>query len=139
MACLCEFVEANRTEICSGWRPLFGTLRVANAKNHSAAVLDVFRIFLATDNTLVFANAALDYIMCLLSHIKNADDDGSGDNSLPATPSTLSKKPVGFFEKDVEFPSKLLGGKQRTKIKLVVPVEGFLTEANSQAMPYQKP
>ncbi|KAH1025228.1 brefeldin A-inhibited guanine nucleotide-exchange protein 3 [Dendroctonus ponderosae] len=110
VACLCEFVEANRTEICSGWRPLFGTLRVANAKNNSAAVSDVFRIFLSTDNTLVFANAALDYILCLLSHIKNADDDGTGDNSLPATPSTLSKKPVGFFEKDVEFPSKLLIG-----------------------------
>lgn len=71
MACLCEFVEANRTEICSGWRPLFGTLRVANSKHNANAILEVFRIFLSTDNTLVFANAALDYILCLLSHIRN--------------------------------------------------------------------
>ncbi|KAL1497847.1 hypothetical protein ABEB36_008734 [Hypothenemus hampei] len=111
VACLCEFVEANRTEICSGWRPLFGTLRVANAKNNSTAILDVFRIFLSTDNTLVFANAALDYILCLLSHIKNTNHDANDDNnSLPATPSSLSKKSLKFFEKDMEFPSKLLGG-----------------------------
>lgn len=64
-------MEANRTEICSGWRPLFGTLRVANSKHNAAAILEVFRIFLSTDNTLVFANAALDYILCLLSHIRN--------------------------------------------------------------------
>nr|XP_022917000.1 brefeldin A-inhibited guanine nucleotide-exchange protein 3 [Onthophagus taurus] len=70
VSCLCEFVEANRTEICSGWRPLFGTLRVANSKNNATAILDVFKIFLQTDNTLVFANAALDYILCLLSHVR---------------------------------------------------------------------
>lgn len=75
MACLCEFVEANRTEICSGWRPLFGTLRVANSKHNASALLEVFRIFLSTDNTLVFANAALDYILCLLSHIRNTNTD----------------------------------------------------------------
>ncbi|CAG9767239.1 unnamed protein product [Ceutorhynchus assimilis] len=109
VACLCEFVEANRTEICSGWRPLFGTLRVANAKNNSTAILDVFRIFLSTDNTLVFANAALDYILCLLSHIKNSHyEDVTGDASLPATPSSLNKKPIGFFDKDIEFPTNLL-------------------------------
>ncbi|XP_030760657.1 brefeldin A-inhibited guanine nucleotide-exchange protein 3 isoform X2 [Sitophilus oryzae] len=111
VACLCEFVEANRTEICSGWRPLFGTLRVANSKNNATAILDVFRIFLSTDNTLVFSNAALDYILCLLSHIKNSNsEDSLPENSLPATPSSLSKKSVGFFEKDIEFPSKLLIG-----------------------------
>ncbi|XP_066139724.1 brefeldin A-inhibited guanine nucleotide-exchange protein 3 isoform X1 [Euwallacea fornicatus] len=108
VACLCEFVEANRTEICSGWRPLFGTLRVANSKNNSSAILDVFKIFLSTDNTLVFSNAALDYIMCLLSHIKS--EESSGNTSLPATPSSLSKKPITFFEKEIEFPTKLLGG-----------------------------
>ncbi|XP_076275954.1 brefeldin A-inhibited guanine nucleotide-exchange protein 3 [Rhynchophorus ferrugineus] len=111
VACLCEFVEANRTEICSGWRPLFGTLRVANSKNNATAILDVFRIFLSTDNTLVFSNAALDYILCLLSHIKNSNgDETTSDNSLPATPSSLNKKSVGFFDKDMEFPSKLLIG-----------------------------
>lgn len=73
-------MEANRTEICSGWRPLFGTLRVANARNNAAAILEVFRIFLSTDNTLVFANAALDYILCLLSHIRNAEDVSAQKN-----------------------------------------------------------
>ncbi|KAF2882548.1 hypothetical protein ILUMI_23626 [Ignelater luminosus] len=75
VSCLCEFVEANRTEICSGWRPLFGTLRVTNSKNNVSAILEVFKVFLSTDNTLVFANAALDYILCLLSHIRHADSD----------------------------------------------------------------
>ncbi|XP_050298797.1 brefeldin A-inhibited guanine nucleotide-exchange protein 3 isoform X2 [Anthonomus grandis grandis] len=110
VACLCEFVEANRTEICSGWRPLFGTLRVANAKNNSSSILEVFRIFLSTDNTLVFANAALDYILCLLSHIKNPSDElvAETGNSLPATPSSLGSKSIaGYFDKDVEFPAKL--------------------------------
>lgn len=31
---------------------------------------DVFDAFLATDNLQVFANAALDCILCLLNHVK---------------------------------------------------------------------
>lgn len=57
-------------EIRSGWRPLFNTLRAANNSNQYSAILEIFKVFLNTDNTLVFANAALDCIMCLLSHIK---------------------------------------------------------------------
>ncbi|XP_060521319.1 brefeldin A-inhibited guanine nucleotide-exchange protein 3 [Cylas formicarius] len=110
VACLCEFVEANRTEICSGWRPLFGTLRVANAKNNASAILDVFKIFLSTDNTLVFANAALDYILCLLSHIKNCDSDENNENFNQTGPNERAKKSPALFDKDVEFPSKLLAG-----------------------------
>ncbi|XP_074030577.1 brefeldin A-inhibited guanine nucleotide-exchange protein 3 [Leptinotarsa decemlineata] len=110
VACLCEFVEANRTEICSGWRPLFGTLRVANARNNAAAILDVFKIFLSTDNTLVFANAALDYILCLLSHIKNANTDDSLIDTIQSASSTSEKKSHIFLEKDSEFPSKLALG-----------------------------
>lgn len=72
-------MEANRTEICSGWRPLFGTLRVANSKHNANAILEVFKVFLSTDNTLVFANAALDYILCLLSHIRHADYDAPSE------------------------------------------------------------
>lgn len=101
VSCLCEFVEANRTEICSGWRPLFGTLRVANAKNNASAILDVFRIFLSTDNTLVFANAALDYILCLLSHIKNTNfEEDVKSQDVKKT----------FLEKDCDFPSKIILG-----------------------------
>lgn len=84
VSCICEFVETNRTEIRSGWRPLFGALRVASVGNsdcvESAPLLEVFRVFLSTDNTLVFANAALDCILCLLRHVR-----GIGDNeSLPS-------------------------------------------------------
>ncbi|XP_020284178.1 brefeldin A-inhibited guanine nucleotide-exchange protein 3 [Pseudomyrmex gracilis] len=79
ISCICEFVETNRTEIRSGWRPLFGALRVASIGNsdsvESAPLLEVFRVFLSTDNTLVFANAALDCILCLLKHVR-----GIGDN-----------------------------------------------------------
>ncbi|XP_048478641.1 brefeldin A-inhibited guanine nucleotide-exchange protein 3 [Plutella xylostella] len=70
ISCICEFVETNRMEIRSGWRPLFNTLRAAHNSNHYSAILEIFKVFLSTDNTLVFANAALDCILCLLSHIK---------------------------------------------------------------------
>lgn len=80
MNCICEFVEANRTEIRSGWRPLFGSLRVVklsagqstaeNARSHLRALLDVFEVFLHTDNPLVFSNAAVDCIQCLLKHVR---------------------------------------------------------------------
>ncbi|XP_043264264.1 brefeldin A-inhibited guanine nucleotide-exchange protein 3 [Colletes gigas] len=84
VSCICEFVETNRTEIRSGWRPLFGALRVASVGNsdsvESAPLLEVFRVFLSTDNTLVFANAALDCILCLLRHVRGIGDaDGHQD------------------------------------------------------------
>lgn len=62
-------------EIRSGWRPLFNTLRAANNSNQYSAILEIFKVFLNTDNTLVFANAALDCILCLLSHIKGLHYD----------------------------------------------------------------
>ncbi|CAK9833529.1 Brefeldin A-inhibited guanine nucleotide-exchange protein 3 [Anthophora retusa] len=81
VSCICEFVETNRTEIRSGWRPLFGALRVASVGNsdsvESAPLLEVFRVFLSTDNTLVFANAALDCILCLLRHVRGIGDTES--------------------------------------------------------------
>lgn len=84
MNCICEFVETNRSEIRSGWRPLFGALRLASVGQtdsvESAPVLEVFRVFLTTDNTLVFANAALDCILCLLRHVR-----GIGEPEVPIT------------------------------------------------------
>ncbi|XP_076182641.1 brefeldin A-inhibited guanine nucleotide-exchange protein 3 isoform X2 [Ptiloglossa arizonensis] len=78
VSCICEFVETNCTEIRSGWRPLFSALRVASVGNsdsvESAPLLEVFRVFLSTDNTLVFANAALDCIVCLLRHVRGMGD-----------------------------------------------------------------
>lgn len=79
VACLYEIVEAHRTEIRSGWRPLFGTLRNARSRMLSTSnIIDIFRVFLDSDNTLVFANAGLDCILCLLSFL---EVPGSGNNS----------------------------------------------------------
>ncbi|XP_067003777.2 brefeldin A-inhibited guanine nucleotide-exchange protein 3 [Anabrus simplex] len=85
VSCICEFVEANRIEIRSGWRPLFGALRVVklssnnqspndNSHSHLRALLDVFEVFLDTDNPLVFSNAAIDCILCLLKHVRGPSE-----------------------------------------------------------------
>ncbi|XP_050677037.1 brefeldin A-inhibited guanine nucleotide-exchange protein 3 [Leptidea sinapis] len=107
ISCICEFVETNRMEIRSGWRPLFNTLRVANNSNQYSSILEIFKVFLNTDNTLVFANAALDCILCLLSHIKGLhyEEDQQSETKLkkPSTPTqpkpTLSLK----FSKNSKF------------------------------------
>ncbi|XP_077540240.1 brefeldin A-inhibited guanine nucleotide-exchange protein 3 isoform X1 [Haemaphysalis longicornis] len=99
VSCICEFVEGSTAEIRSGWRPLFGALRAVrmpcsvaapalapshggNAPcaasereqlertHHLRVVLDVFDAFLGTDNPSVFANAAVDCLLCLLKHVR---------------------------------------------------------------------
>jgi len=79
---ICELVEACASNIRSGWKPLFGALRAVkieytaneevneSRQQHVAAVLDVFNVFLATDNVVVFANAAVDCILCLLKYVR---------------------------------------------------------------------
>ena len=69
-------------EIRSGWRPLFGALRAVRIEyttieevnearqRHVEAVLDVFDVYLNTDNILVFANATVDCILCLLKYVR---------------------------------------------------------------------
>lgn len=79
VACLYEIVEAHRTEIRSGWKPLFGCLR--NARNrplNTTNIIDIFRVFLESDNTLVFANAGLDCILCLLSYLDATSSQSNG-------------------------------------------------------------
>ncbi|XP_045513105.1 brefeldin A-inhibited guanine nucleotide-exchange protein 3 isoform X1 [Pieris brassicae] len=88
ISCICEFVETNRMEIRSGWRPLFNTLRAANNSNQYSAILEIFKVFLNTDNTLVFANAALDCILCLLSHIKGLHYEDPQTEVKPKKPMT---------------------------------------------------
>ena len=44
-------------------------------QRHIAAVLDVFEVYLNTDNVLVFANATVDCILCLLKYVR-----GSGEH-----------------------------------------------------------
>ncbi|XP_042241028.1 brefeldin A-inhibited guanine nucleotide-exchange protein 3-like isoform X2 [Homarus americanus] len=103
---ICEFVESCTPEIRSGWRPLFGALRcvrppsilptpsgpnsvtgcgtIASRESvgHLHVVRDVFEAFLATDNVLVFANAALDCILCLLKHVKGSGEEESCDETV---------------------------------------------------------
>ncbi|XP_021942345.1 brefeldin A-inhibited guanine nucleotide-exchange protein 3 isoform X2 [Zootermopsis nevadensis] len=95
VSCICEFVEASRTEIRSGWRPLFGALRVVKLSAHHSqdetstshlhAFLDVFEVFLDTDNPLVFSNAAVDCILCLLKHVRGPSEleDAQAGSSEP--------------------------------------------------------
>nr|XP_014346564.1 PREDICTED: brefeldin A-inhibited guanine nucleotide-exchange protein 3 [Latimeria chalumnae] len=96
-----ELVEACSPQIQSGWRPLFSALRTVHSNKpdvkdylvgdysmgkHQAPVFDVFEAFLNTDNIQVFANAATDYIMCLMKFVKGlacfCPDDLERDVSL---------------------------------------------------------
>lgn len=79
---ICELVEASASDIKSGWRPLFGALRAVRIEyttveevnearqRHIEAVLDVFDVYLNTDNIIVFANATVDCILCLLKYVR---------------------------------------------------------------------
>ncbi|XP_061767450.1 brefeldin A-inhibited guanine nucleotide-exchange protein 3 isoform X2 [Nerophis ophidion] len=81
-----ELVEMCSPKILSGWRPLFSALRTVHAAKMEvkdyllgeysvgvkcqAPVFDVFEAFISTDNIQVFANAATDYIICLMKFVK---------------------------------------------------------------------
>lgn len=100
VACLYEIVEAHRTEIRSGWRPLFGTLR--NARNrplNTSNITDIFRVFLDSDNMLVFGNAGLDCILCLLSYL----DSAAGGNGTTGSDSDNNFRPVEFLHETLKF------------------------------------
>ncbi|XP_050440437.1 brefeldin A-inhibited guanine nucleotide-exchange protein 3 isoform X2 [Adelges cooleyi] len=87
---LCEFVEGNRSDIRSGWRPLFGALKVVNS-SHLSSLLEVFRVFLDTDDTLAFSNAAVDCIACLVKHVQgNNFDKSDGERKLELCKAALS-------------------------------------------------
>ena len=89
---ICELVEASASDIKSGWRPLFGALRAVRIEyttveevnearqRHVEAVLDVFDVYLNTDNILVFANATVDCILCLLKYVR-----GQGKSNIVNT------------------------------------------------------
>uniref|UniRef100_A0AAV2JPJ8 SEC7 domain-containing protein n=1 Tax=Knipowitschia caucasica TaxID=637954 RepID=A0AAV2JPJ8_KNICA len=82
---IAELVEMCSPQILSGWRPLFSALRTVHSSKSDtkdyllgeysmgksqAPVFDVFEAFINTDNIQVFANAATDYIMCLMKFVK---------------------------------------------------------------------
>uniref|UniRef100_A0A8C5QJ64 ARFGEF family member 3 n=1 Tax=Leptobrachium leishanense TaxID=445787 RepID=A0A8C5QJ64_9ANUR len=100
-----ELVEVCSPKIQSGWRPLFSALEnVHSSKSdvkdylvgeysmgkHQAPVFDVFEAFLNTDNIQVFANAATDYIMCLMKFVKGLGEIESKEigDLVPGSAST---------------------------------------------------
>lgn len=85
ITCCMMIVEAHRADIRSGWRPLFGTL--TTKKVNISSVIDIFRIFLESENTLVFANAGLDCILCLLSYLEVSSGNNEDDINLSTTES----------------------------------------------------
>ncbi|XP_063717969.1 brefeldin A-inhibited guanine nucleotide-exchange protein 3-like isoform X3 [Symsagittifera roscoffensis] len=104
---ICELVEACQENIKSGWRPLFGSLRAVRVTKHSnedsqlptegsieakiSPVFDVFDAFLNTDNVYVFANAAIDCILCLLKFVKGSGDfDPFEDDSASENDSSIT-------------------------------------------------
>lgn len=68
--CICEFVETSQGEIRSGWRPLFRSLGGVATPSHISSLLEVFHVFIGTDSPQVFANAAMDFIHCLVKHVR---------------------------------------------------------------------
>ncbi|XP_030380962.1 brefeldin A-inhibited guanine nucleotide-exchange protein 3 [Scaptodrosophila lebanonensis] len=102
VACLYEIVEAHRTEIRSGWRPLFGTLRNARSRMlNMSNIIDIFRVFLDSDNTLVFANAGLDCILCLLSYLEISGGGGPNNNACGEDDTTF--RPTDFLHETLRF------------------------------------
>ncbi|BES88159.1 Domain of unknown function (DUF1981) [Nesidiocoris tenuis] len=91
--CICEFVEGSQIEIRSGWRPLFRALGGVSTSNHVNSLLEVFQIFLDTGNPTIFSNAAMDFIHCLLKHVRGngVDEDVTADKDCKAV--------LGFVEK----------------------------------------
>lgn len=55
--------------MCINLKNLFSSTSSPAGKSQ-APVFDVFEAFITTDNIQVFANAATDYIMCLMKFIK---------------------------------------------------------------------
>uniref|UniRef100_A0A1B0FLI6 SEC7 domain-containing protein n=1 Tax=Glossina morsitans morsitans TaxID=37546 RepID=A0A1B0FLI6_GLOMM len=103
VACLYEIVEAHRTEIRSGWRPLFGTLRNARSRMlNMSNIIDIFRVFLDSDNILVFANAGLDCILCLLSYLE-VPGGGNGVAGGSANDEENNFRPTDFLHETLRF------------------------------------
>ena len=83
MSSLCELVECWSSEIRSGWRPLFACMRrwppstsgeqsASASETHLATVRGILAAFIqhAQANPLIFANAAMDAILCLIHYLK---------------------------------------------------------------------
>lgn len=100
---ICEFVEGSTEDIKSGWRSLFGALKAIKLTpltdhlnkddlnelqnervRQLRIILDIFEAFLHTDNLQVFANAAVECLLCLLRLLKDPSLDKADAYSSPA-------------------------------------------------------
>ncbi|XP_043943030.1 brefeldin A-inhibited guanine nucleotide-exchange protein 3 [Protopterus annectens] len=122
-----ELVEVCSPQIQSGWRPLFSALRTVHSNKadvkeylvgdyslgkRQAPVFDVFEAFLNTDNIQVFANAATDYIMCLMKFVKGLgemDCKEIGDCTLAScsTSTDLCLPALGYLRKCSQLLAKI--------------------------------
>lgn len=62
-------------------------------------IIDIFRVFLESDNTLVFANAGLDCILCLLSYL----DATSSQSNGCASDFEATFRPIEFLHEILKF------------------------------------
>ncbi|XP_075552456.1 brefeldin A-inhibited guanine nucleotide-exchange protein 3 isoform X1 [Dermacentor variabilis] len=138
---ICEFVEGSTAEIRSGWRPLFGALRAVRMPcavagphsqhgsstssaisereqlertHHLRVVLDVFDAFLGTDNPSVFANAAVDCLLCLLKHVRGpaelqdqADPEACLAQDVEVIPLNLCQAALRYLERCAQMLSSM--------------------------------
>ncbi|KYM99530.1 hypothetical protein ALC62_09712 [Cyphomyrmex costatus] len=58
----------------------------------SAPLLEIFRIFHSTDNTLIFANAVSNCILYLLKHVRNIDDNEDQSDETENINNTESRR-----------------------------------------------
>lgn len=107
-------------EIRSGWRPLFNTLRAANNSSQYSAILEIFKVFLNTDNTLVFANAALDCILCLLSHIKGLHYEETQNTEVKPKKVTTPPQPKPSLSLKFSKNSKFIPLNEEKSEKVIV-------------------
>ena len=68
--CISEFVENNYSEIGSGWKSIFSSLKSIDSLSHANSLLNIFKRFLNVKDAEVFLLFATDYITCLVSHLK---------------------------------------------------------------------
>ncbi|KAH6929002.1 hypothetical protein HPB50_022379 [Hyalomma asiaticum] len=142
VSCICEFVEGSTAEIRSGWRPLFGALRAVRMPctvtglhtsysssagsamsereqlertHHLRVVLDVFDAFLGTDNPSVFANAAVDCLLCLLKHVRGpaelqdqADPEACLAQDTEVIPLNLCQAALRYLERCAQMLSSMI-------------------------------
>lgn len=107
VGCLYEIVEAGWC-VGSGWLPLFATLRKArNRAIHLSNIVDIFRVFLETDNMQIFSNAGLDCILCLLSYLEisgsTVNSNGGINDEILANGKINLIRPTDFLYEVLKF------------------------------------